>query len=1641
MPSTELDEKDIKLLRTQIQQLAEQVRALDAELSQLERDFTRLQALHRAGTVSTLQFQVAQRRLVQRKAARDEALQRGKALDKALADLLRELEKRKQQRRHEAAAQAMDGSRPIALFPVRLETRYRSSPQALQVRVYPDTLHVVRDAEGLTDAEREAGMALWQARFAQQGAAEAERDLVQALGRGRARWIVRALTPTNAAQAGTPGASAQFPEVPAIDARARATRALLLPARWCAIGYAAHPQQGPRVEVFRVWGEAIPEDLPMSPDWQNLADQAQGLFDGAQRWMVDFDAALAKGMALQITQQQVTASWFRLDRDPLARLLVVGLAGGQDAAQGAADVAALLAAHRDGQGLGFVAPGTPTNNTEAAPSGHSPADEHRPAEAEAPAPRDALQLLCHALGIAEDALDAEGIANTGLRDQRTALHMVNVLWRGTVGNYLVSLWNREDLGEAGMYLKPATVNALRKYAVTHLRPAGPLPVLRVGKQPYGLLPVVGRTYSEDGASAVEQGISRLLGFLRPMWELAAREVPLLDGGDLDKAKDILQTAPWSQVAYYRDEPPGGQSNVTLPFGTQQNMVARRLFQMFGATNFDSTHIVQRQFMPDPPYKPGPLAGVPWVLADAEEPAREAPADSPLPPGDGNYLARMAQVLGASPKAANALLKQYQGGPALLQSLAAFSVDLERTDAAETVASGSIYVDKVTGHRADRMVDIDPGLPVTGRTEVRTPQQLEQVVLPDVTGRLTLGDFVVQGLAAPRADAQGGGAARAPAFTSMPITSEAARLFDSAAASYLRPFRDMAAVRDSLNDLATRPVGELNTALRSTLDAFSYRLDAWYTARASRRLALVRGRQAGGLYLGGFGWVEQLRPPLPSDQRPASEGHVLAPSLAQAATAAILRSGAIANRESGAFGIQLDSTRTRGAQEILQGLTRDQPLAALYGYRIERGLRDAMLGRLILPLRKAFPWRPAGEQPSDEPAEAVAARDVVDGVALLAAWQAAPGSALPGVTASVMPTVGQVLQPVADLADAVADLLMAEGMYQIVQGNFERAGAAMGVVDKQAMPIAPEVARTPRGGVAYTQRFAVLCPLDAGSAWPSDRRARAEPALEAWLAHMLGAPTRWQIAARVYRGDAMDAQPLVLGLQALGWSALSVVLGATDVDGTAQARAQAADTGLRARLVQALAQQLADAASATGLDILPDGATPGAPGLGALEALCTTLRAVLDHLRPATRKDLVVPDDPIEQTLPDEGEYPGVDLAELQARAAGLRAEFVAARDALAASADADALLAQLAALEDFLPAAAWPPQVAAIDAPSADPATRSARAATAREALRALLQDRLDALDPPPAEGAPTPTHGQQVQRALDQIRLLLGRGFPVLPRFRLGAYAPDFNRSLEQQGALTQDDPWAVTGWMAGMARVREGLDRFAGALSAHEALVDFSAAGDFLVVQYPRTAVPVWAALPEAWKAADAAAALDQVPEELRAFVAAEGKGWPNFHRSKPSLALALHTPGGRTPLQADTALAGFVCDEWPEAVPDRFQTAGIAFHHDAPGARPPQTILLAVPPHAQQPHWEFDQVLDTVHEAFDLARLRAVRPRDLGSGLGELLPANYLPENYTDALPSVRLLQQRREAWRRLLDKPLTAQLSVDGANAVRFARGKI
>src|SRR5688500_6036388 len=101
-------------------------------------------------------------------------------------------------------AELCASERPLALLPVRLETRF--FPQAdgsheLRIRVYPDKIHIDAHETGLTSAERQWGRHFWEQHW-RAGAdvdaqANAWRQLAERFDPARAAWIARVLRPEN----------------------------------------------------------------------------------------------------------------------------------------------------------------------------------------------------------------------------------------------------------------------------------------------------------------------------------------------------------------------------------------------------------------------------------------------------------------------------------------------------------------------------------------------------------------------------------------------------------------------------------------------------------------------------------------------------------------------------------------------------------------------------------------------------------------------------------------------------------------------------------------------------------------------------------------------------------------------------------------------------------------------------------------------------------------------------------------------------------------------------------------------------------------------------------------------------------------------------------------------------------------------------------------------------------------------------------------------------------------------------------------------------------------------------------------------------------------------------------------------------
>ena len=376
-----------------------------------------------------------------------------------------------------------DNADPVLLLPVRIEAVYVDLVGAseLRIRVYPDDVHVDDHEPALTEGERSAGIAYWRAVRAA-GADGAKRAaawqaLVGVCGGGRAAWVRDSLTPV-----GGPAGEPAFPEVELRpEAWTRAAHTQLLPDHFEFSAY----RDG--ALVWRRTGAPIADTLAVgiAPQPGDGAAEPDALaFDDASRWLVDFRLAEAAGMAL-VAPLADPGERFDL-------LTVVGI-GTQDGATGAARVQQMLTAHAHSGGLTPLPVGTPTNNTPGTRSGWrsraTPPDPEVVATWRAAFDADGDQeaaRLARALGV-DGSVVLAGVCDPAGGDEALLRRLHGL--QADFYSRSPALWEVKN-GEAQVTPDPPPwYRTVAEHYTKFVRSRGPLPPLRIGRQPYGLLPV------------------------------------------------------------------------------------------------------------------------------------------------------------------------------------------------------------------------------------------------------------------------------------------------------------------------------------------------------------------------------------------------------------------------------------------------------------------------------------------------------------------------------------------------------------------------------------------------------------------------------------------------------------------------------------------------------------------------------------------------------------------------------------------------------------------------------------------------------------------------------------------------------------------------------------------------------------------------------------------------------------------------------------------------------------------------------------------------------------------------------------------------------------------------------------------------
>ncbi|MGH8457759.1 MAG: hypothetical protein ACRESV_00295 [Nevskiales bacterium] len=765
--------------------------------------------------------------------------------------------------------------------------------------------------------------------------------------------------------------------------------------------------------------------------------------------------------------------------------------------------------------------------------------------------------------------------------------------------------------------------------------------------------------------------------------------------------------------------------------------------------------------------------------------------------------------------------------------------------------------------------------------------------------------------------------------------------------------DFDAALDALIEL---PSARLDLLARETLSLTDNRLDAWITSFATKRLHRLREAGHGGTAIGGIGWLYNLRIPalesLPQDgagfdPTPDTVGYIHAPSIDQAKTAALLRSGQQARADEGAqspLDIDLSSERVRLARHLLDGIRQGQSLGALLGYRFERGLQDGGLSRYLPAFRDMYPL--AAGSLETQPASSIAAATVVDGKRLVQALRSFLDAGFPHWLPAEVRASGNTahqasLQLIAESVeaglDAVGDATLAESVYQALRGNFDRAGATLDAVAKGVVP-PPELEsqRTPRQGKTFGVR--VFLPMPDATVAPGAARGQAEPRLSSWCAARLGELERCVIEGRYHDAQGRELATRRIGLNALGLDPLDFVYlaaGGCD-DGSDLVEL------LRDHLLANPTENVGAGASVSVHMRLAglahnqvDGATFVELGR-ALHALIAGCRALEDA------------------DLQQSGVSSTADIEELRTRADHAVAGFEHAAHTLeaalhASAPDAATLRAALLALTAYGVTGSVPARSA--DAPEA--ITRlQAQGAAVLEQVKAQLHA-LQALAANAPEGrAPSPAVLLDVQ--MQRLKQVFGASFKALPRF-IAARGAEIAAGLSANAALLAGDLDAPEQFLARMASVRPAMTRLQTVRNCLEAL-DPERALPAAVSQLPLHGESVqWAALP----------------------------GAEVTHGTLALLAL------GSTALDSAQPLAGLLVDGWEEVIPAGTQTTGLAFNFNAPNTEPPNAILLAVAPNAGQP-WSTEALVDTVRELLQFMPRRASDQTFVD--LGHFLPAAF-------------------------------------------------
>ncbi|MCS6319647.1 MAG: hypothetical protein H8K05_18125, partial [Nitrospira sp.] len=1459
---------------------------------------------------------------------------------------------------------------PLLLFPVRVETRFssrRTGPGTdLLLRVYPDDIHLDSHEPALTEEEERRGKEFW----AHVAAAPAGTDrqehirqgwqrLTEQFGTTRAAWIAHVLDPAQGRTVSRRN-----------DSWTRAPHTQVLPDRWVAVGY--------RGDAARVtaWGKSIPETVAVGPDPGSagpLGSNGLPPVDEGMKWITDFDTAESIGMGIRIpiTEEDAKAGFDRIG--------VLGLKASWDAPTTADRLVRLFDAHHYTSSLALVEQQIPTNNTAEASAGYRSTGRDAADSMGVELGSSLIhsgsdgELLTQTLGLSA-ALFAHVRGADGMEQRRSSLMQAALL--ALCDSPLL----RQLLGTAG-------ADVLRDHFTKYVRARGPLPVLRIDSQPYGLLPVAAldrwisttdqdqdkplaawwraqrvtrrRQAAQALQTTVESNPVVLLAQEANAFHYTLREFPEVSIQQPPVPQRLLSPALRTLLltrALSSPHDPAWDELATLPEPVRQQLLAEVMDLLTYRLDAWGTSLATRRLT---------------VMRQA------APTGLRL----GAY-GWVEQVRRAAPLSRSAQNKGFVHAPSLGHAAAAavlrsgyLSQESHRASGASPFA---VDLSSERVHRAKWLLDgVRQGQSLTALLGYRFERHLHDRGLDRYIQRFrALTSFTATDRFADIRDT----------LTRAERVAKEVTLLTAQRDQALRRAEDARGLKAERERRADTYRAELGTIATLAQQAQAAQAQVAQAAQvlAQQQAAKPQGKVTQPTVRRYAVQLLEARDLDEWDNRVEQLTQVHATAVAQAAAAQQI----VSARDSSRLLAERAQTKLLNAADpdsipaAQQMATRQETLAAEFDRQAlakeggQRGktLADLVAARAALTTRLAAQW--------NEALKSLPAAAVVDGLALHRRWTVSQQRQAPQTPWDVttipfgnatlgFPPPGsadftalmEVLKALDDLVDSAGDSVVAESVYQLVQGNPLRSGATLDAIAAGEVP-PPEldVIRTPRSGIGLTHRLCTLFPATDSmepAGWPTNgpsARAQAEPILNAWVATLLPNPAQIRCKADyVNEQSGQVYQTVESSLTSLGLAPLDAVYLAEGSTG-----AQQAELEQRWRFV--LQQTRPATVPLDALIRLQFGRDNGwSAEIVSVSEWCevaTTVRRLLSNARSLDGRDLSLPESPADSGL-NHDEFAGRAIRALQALAdaRGRLNGLLPPPPSEDLTADLDGVRRALFGLANF-----GIPSAVPMDIGGTGPEARSVLLTQARsvvlEAQRRL--DRVAESEQGFVRANATPE--ERRDHDLARFRIIFGQDFLALPGVT-AANAAQLNETFAAGLSLQGQDPMAAVTWFQRAAYVRPGATRLNEAMLYAETVG--SATLRFHVGQLPYQSQDRWVALPPA-------------PDKP-------------FPRGRVSLVAQMSSA---QPLRFDQPFAGLLLDEWVETVPSPSETTGVAFHYDQPNSAPPQALLLAVPSDRRST-WDLNSLEAVLQETMDLARLRAVAP---DSGDEAIWVEDQLPEGAT-------------------------------------------